>query len=170
MIEFGDFNWRDAVLVAAVLIGIYLVLLVARLFQMSSRRGAATAEPLVDEMPELAEMSELPDAAPEFARELQRSNLEVEISQLRREGQDLRQQLAAMHEEIRRLKSASSVSPMYSEAMALAQHGQPASVIADRCDISLAEAELVAAMARGQAEDETYIQTEGRDDYRHRNF
>jgi DNA-directed RNA polymerase specialized sigma24 family protein len=40
------------------------------------------------------------------------------------------------------------VTPQHSEAMVLAERGLPALQIAERCGISVAEAELVCALAR----------------------
>jgi hypothetical protein len=52
-----------------------------------------------------------------------------------------------MREEIEQLKAARNVSPLYNEALNMAQHGLNAEGIASRCGISIAEAELVAALA-----------------------
>lgn len=93
----------------------------------------------------------LPEPAPEpetehdgasFGAELARSHLERELRQLKDEVTVLRNEIAA-------LKAARSVSPQYEDAMALAQRGLTAQDMADRCGISLAEAELVWALARG---------------------
>lgn len=91
----------------------------------------------------------LAPAAPneDFASELRQSHLDVEIAQLRRESERLREELAAMHEEMAQLKAARNVSPLYSEAASLAQKGVSADGIAGQCGISLGEAELVAALA-----------------------
>jgi hypothetical protein len=83
----------------------------------------------------------------DFASELRQTQLESEMSQLRRESESLREELAAVQEELTLLKSARNVSPLYSEAAALAQKGVPADGIAGQCGISLGEAELVAALA-----------------------
>lgn len=92
-----------------------------------------------------------PAIAQNFAQDLARSNLEVEVQRLHREGTVLRDELARLSEEVTRLKSARSVSPLYSEAVTLAQRGMAAVSIADRCGISMAEAELVAALVKGSA-------------------
>lgn len=83
-----------------------------------------------------------------FAGELARSNLEVEVQQLRRESAGLRDELSQMHKELALLKAARNVSPLYNEAVSLAQRGVTADGIAGQCGISLGEAELVAALAR----------------------
>lgn len=80
-------------------------------------------------------------SAPSFGAELERSQLERDVRQLRDEVASLRRELDEM-------KAASRVSPQYSDAMALVQRGMTAQDVADRCSISLAEAELVCALAR----------------------
>jgi hypothetical protein len=87
-------------------------------------------------------------AAGGFVEELARSNLEVEVQQLRRQSAGLRDELSQMHKELALLKAARNVSPLYNEAVAMAQRGATADGIAGQCGISLGEAELVAALAR----------------------
>jgi hypothetical protein len=168
-------GWRDGVLVAAAAIGIYLVLAVLRLFQVAGKRRAAGRAPVApapfawQQDGAFASRPPVPatEAPPvEFARELARSNIELEVERLRREGVQLREELARLADEVARLRSTRNVSPLYNEAMTLAQQGMPASGIAGRCGISIGEAELVAAMARGAAEFEAQ-QQDGEDDERH---
>lgn len=200
-------HWRDVVLLFVALSGVYLVLMVMRLFQVG-RRGvsrAPTAEdrtsaafrdemidlsrnvPPLKQMPPVAEEPaptyERPRVAPPammesqpaesdgaasmfsgwrrrqappaetgpaggFVEELARSNLEVEVQKLRRESAGLRDELSQMHKELALLKAARNVSPLYNEAVSLAQRGVTADGIAGQCGISLGEAELVAALAR----------------------
>lgn len=80
-------------------------------------------------------------SAPSFGAELERSQLERDVRQLRDE-------VTALRRELDEMKAASRVSPQYSDAMALVQRGMTAQDVADRCSISLAEAELVWALAR----------------------
>lgn len=108
------------------------------------RRWPAWAKktPAAEPPPEPApEPEPEPDGA-SFGAELARSHLERELRQLKDEVTVLRNEIAA-------LKAARSVSPQYEDAMALAQRGLTAQDMADRCGISLAEAELVWALARG---------------------
>lgn len=166
-------GWRDAVLLVAAVIGVYLVLSVIRLFQVARKPPPA---PRWDQAPDFpgwkpeilvdapAPPPE-PAAAPvEFARELARSNVEVECQALRRECAQLREDLARLGEEVSALKATRNMSPLYNEAMALARQGMSADGIAGRCDISIGEAELVAAMARGAAEFENPAHDEDRDE------
>ena len=102
--------------------------------------------------------------APEFARELARSNVEVELQSLRRECAALRDETARLGEEVSRLRATRNVSPLYNEAMVLAQQGMPPAGIAGHCGISIGEAELVAALARGETEFEHHQQGEDHDE------
>ncbi len=169
----GAIGWRDVVLVIAAMLGVYLVLAVMRLFRIGgTRRDSAPREgkrrffgwaprPSLE-----ARQSGSESAAPEtgFAQKLARSNVEVELQSLRREAVSLREELVRLAEEISRLKATRNVSPLYDEAMALAQQGMAAAGIAGRCGISIGEAELVAALARGESEFERHPQREDRDE------
>jgi len=166
--------WRDIVLVVAAVIGVYLVLSVMRLFQVASKppvvgfegqlkaagwephQAADATSPLPKEMP----------IAPgqEFGEELARFNVEVEVKALRRECAQLREELARLSEDMARLKVSGNASPLYSEAMVLARQGMAANGIAGHCGISIGEAELVAALARGTSEFERHEQGEDRDE------
>lgn len=169
-------GWRDVILVLAVMAGVYLVLLVMRLLQVAGKRrdgkkqearfrlsgwqpSASDAAPAAPPQPE--------PTAPEqqeFARELAKSNIEVELERLRRESAYQRDELARLAEEVSQLKASRNVSPLYNEAMALAQQGMSAAGIAGRCGISIGEAELVASLARSGTAFERHEQGEDRDE------
>lgn len=80
----------------------------------------------------------------QLAEHLARSDLEREVRQLRKELNELRA-------EIEELRAVRNISPHYAEAVALAQRGLTAQDVADRMGISLAEAELVHALSRGES-------------------
>lgn len=100
-----------------------------------------------------------PAADPGFAallgetRQRQQESQSAEVGALRAEIETLRETLAAMQDEVERLKAANNVSPLYNEAVGLAQHGIDAEGIAARCGISIAEAQLVAALSSQKAAD-----------------
>lgn len=169
MMDFGGIGWRDLVLVAAAMVGVYLVLLMARLFQVAAkRRPAVPSEPTFGDDDEALDqdvpLGERSAPAQSFARELNRSGLEGELNRLRREGDQLRELVANLSEEVSRLKSARNVSPLYNEAMSLAQQGMPPEGIAGHCGITLGEAELVAALAKSEDEFDRENLDEDRDD------
>ena len=74
-----------------------------------------------------------------------KTGIETELAELRGE-------MAALKEEVSLLKAARNVSPQYGEAVTLAQKGMSAQQIAERCGISVAEAEMVCALSRRQSE------------------
>jgi len=167
-------NWRDIVLAMAALIGVYLVLSVLRLFQVSGRRRDGSKKETMSGVSGWE--SQAPESRPvpadsaammpetKFSEELARSSVDAELDNLRREGAHLREELARLTEEVSRLKAARNVSPLYNEATALAQQGMPAAGIAGHCGISVGEAELVAALARGGVEFERHEQGEDRNE------
>lgn len=165
-------GWRDLVLVLAAGIGVYLVLSVLRLFRVSGKHGSVAPPPVVPRAPSFSAepAQETPPPAeptrsePEFFRELARTNVEAELDRLRRECARLREEMAEMAAEIARLKLNRGASPHYNEATALAQQGMPPAGIAGQCGISIGEAELVAALARGGTEFERHEQDEDRDE------
>ena len=93
---------------------------------------------------------------------------ELEIQRLRREKSDLHAMLETRQETITQLKHELTVlreqrdkalvgqemAPQYNEALLFARRGLTADVIAERCDISVAEAALVKAMMAQGAGDE----------------
>jgi hypothetical protein len=178
MMDFGfieAIGWRDIVLVVAAVIGVYLVLSVMRLFQVAAKPPVAPLEqqleasgwqPLSGCWCGERAATTVPPAAPvpEFGEELARFNVEVEVKALRRECAQLREELARMSEDMARLKVSGNASPLYSEAMVLARQGMAANGIAGHCGISIGEAELVAALARGTSEFERHEQGEDRDE------
>lgn len=58
------------------------------------------------------------------------------------------QDITALQDELERLREQPTSSPEYSEAMVLAAQGLNAEMIAARCGITVAEAELVLSLAR----------------------
>lgn len=102
--------------------------------------------PSVQPVPRVAGFSE------QLAEHLARSDLEREFRKLRQDVDELRAELDD-------LRSLRNISPHYAEALELAQRGLTAQDVADRMGISLAEAELVHALSRGDR-----IFEEGEDD------
>jgi hypothetical protein len=80
----------------------------------------------------------------QLAEHLARSDLEREVRQLRKE-------VDALRVELDELRTVRNISPHYADALSLAQRGLTAQDVADRMGISLAEAELVHALSRGES-------------------
>jgi HAMP domain-containing protein len=126
---------------------------------VDEKTGGATDEVPVEDFDYASVLRPLAAPAPEV------SQLELEAGQLRRELVSLqttvdaqRHQIGDLEGEVRRLReqleraeaAQTSSSPEYSEALALARHGMGADVIAARCGITVAEAELILSIAGGR--------------------
>ncbi len=147
---------REYLLLAAGLVAIYLLLLVIRLRRPSAGKTKSAAPARQWSTPELSPLAvepttvleqEIPDSA--FSRQLAQSAMGLELQRLQREMVQLRADFQRLNDEVRQLKATHNVSPVYSEAMSLAERGELPAGIAARCGISIGEAELVAALARG---------------------
>lgn len=95
-----------------------------------------------------------------FQHELEVRQLRRELEQQRTELADLRRALDELREQVRAHKEQAAAgvttrgaSPEYNEALVFARRGLDAETIAERCGITVAEAELVQSLARSQAGD-----------------
>jgi hypothetical protein len=165
--DFDAVTLRDVVLAVIGLVGVYLVVMVLRLTRLRRRPGRPIEEPAIAPIaPTIADEAEdeaeenlvyapppraaAPQPSPmDFGAELTRSQQDSEIRQLREEVLQLREQVGQLRAELAGVNAARLVSPQYSDAMAFAQRGLSAQDVADRCNISLGEAELVWALSRG---------------------
>ena len=114
-----------------------------------------------------------PAAAPEaankregmdtFQLELEVQQLRRDVAQLRLEQDEQRRHALAMEERLGAIKSqiesalmVPGTAPEYSEALVFARRGFDVDTIAERCGISVSEAELVRSLAQrgGQADEE----------------
>jgi hypothetical protein len=77
------------------------------------------------------------------------------VDDLQRSLRETVDELAVLRREIAEVRAAAQVSPFYSEAVGLARRGYDAQAIAERCGISVAEAEMVRSLSGEpqQAED-----------------
>ena len=98
------------------------------------------------------------EAAARFELELENSRLRQALQAQRdlvalqqTEIDRLVEDITALREELDAQAASVASSPEYSEAMVLAAQGLNAEMIAERCGITLAEAELVLALGRGGA-------------------
>ena len=127
---FENFGLRELVIGTAVLLGVYSGIVIIRLSRMARALAAA---PVWKQDPA------------QFGQQMVKTGIETELAELRGE-------IAALKEEVSLLKAARNVSPQYGEAVTLAQKGMAAQQIAERCGISVAEAEMVCALSRKQSE------------------
>ncbi len=114
--------------------------------QLFGASTAANAQPAPEDAVRPLAGSEAP-GVPGGGSELIEDRLTRNAMEL--DMQRMRDEVARLREELEALRSAQRVSPQYAEAMELAQRGMTAQEVADRLGISLAEAELVQALSRG---------------------
>lgn len=76
-----------------------------------------------------------------FGEQQYRLGIEAELNELRAE-------VAALRAEVAQIKVTRGAAPQYEEALALAGRGSDAQSIAQRCGISVAEAELLRALSQ----------------------
>ena len=118
---------REGVIVLITLVAIYMVFVLLRMRRLRSQPKPVALAPSpglpVEEIPVLHDVE--PPSTSAALRE------------------DMRQEVAHMH-------SAQAISPVYGDAMQMAAAGYDPVMIADRCGIARAEAELVVALAKSQ--------------------
>ncbi|MER2539216.1 MAG: DUF2802 domain-containing protein [Azonexus sp.] len=161
---------REGVIALIALVAIYMIVVIVRLRRPPPVQKKATeplakipaapppvAEPPAVSLPEPEPEPEAPSeweraaaAVPEDER-LYRS-LENEVFQLRDEVDAVRGELAALRSdmlhELAHMRASQTVSPVYGDAMQMAAAGYDPAMIAERCGIARAEAELVVALAK----------------------
>ncbi|HSD39199.1 MAG TPA: DUF2802 domain-containing protein [Rhodocyclaceae bacterium] len=69
------------------------------------------------------------------------------VDEVRAQHAHLAEDVVRLREELAALRAASRVAPAYAEAVSMVQSGLSAQAIAERCGISVAEAELVRALS-----------------------
>jgi len=156
--EFTEFGWRDALMLAVVAAVAYMAVSLLRLLRLSRARAttgspAPAASMPAEAAPAVVEEGGDVQASPQFAEHLVErlawSRLENELKDLRAEVTGLRASLSQLQEGLSQAEAARRISPLYADAAALAQRGYDARGIAGECGISVAEAELVLAMSDG---------------------
>ena len=144
---------------------IYMAVVIVRLRRPSPAKKTVPA-PVVVKTPPLPESAPEPDPEPEPPSAWERAaavavapdeerlyrSLENEVFQLRDEVDAVRGELAALRSdmlhELAQMRASQTVSPIYGDAMQMAAAGYDPSMIAERCGIARAEAELVVALAK----------------------
>lgn len=159
---------REGVITLIALVAIYMIVVIIRL-----RRPEPLKKPLAPVLEQPAvippakqeAMPAPPEPEPEFevppqwgagggipADELRYRNLENEVFQLRDEVDAVRGELAALRadmlHDLAHLRASQTVSPIYGDAMQMAAAGYDPAMIAERCGIARAEAELVVALGK----------------------
>ena len=162
----GHVGLREAVLLLIVLLAFYIGRVLWRMRHIAPpperpAQKASAPAPAAAHLSAMAEETAQPvrvealnlvagvASGPELA------HMEREISLLREEVDILRSELAAlrndMQHDLAQVRVAQNVSPLYGDAMQMAVAGHSAEMIAERCGIARAEAELVVALTQSQA-------------------
>ena len=169
-----DVGVREGIWALVAVLALYLVVILFRLALPlragGAGEGAGSPQTVVVDAP----APRTPDTAPaagsappevprETLNELEIQQLRRDVSQLRTEQDFLRSELVAMRLDMNDMQAVRErvqvqqptqyvrpESPQHSEAMLLAGRGISATQIADHCGISVAEAELVCALARAE--------------------
>ena len=169
-----DVGVREGIWALVAVLALYLVVILFRLALPPRAggvgEGAGSPQTVVVEAP----APRTSDAAPaagsaqlevsgETLNELEIQQLRRDLSQLRTEQDFLRSEMVAMRLDMNDMQAVRErvpvqppaqyvrpESPQHSEAMLLAGRGISAAQIADHCGISVAEAELVCALARAE--------------------
>lgn len=113
--------------------------------------SSASASKKSDEPPRMPRPSE-PDASGfGFDALLEVRQMRHLVDDLRNQHGKLAEEVSRLREELAAVRAASRVAPAYAEAVSMVRSGLDAQAIAERCGISVAEAELVRALSE-QAE------------------
>lgn len=161
--EFGGvtLGLREGVIALITLVVAYIVFVLLRMYRLH-KRSVNIGAPLAQVAPETPKATEPAQAEAEawekapvgLADEMLRQSLEQEVAQLRDEVDSIRGELAALRQdllqEVAHFQAAQAVSPIYGDAMQMAAAGYDPAMIAERCGIARAEAELVVALAKSQ--------------------
>lgn len=165
--EFGSITlgMREGVIALITLVAVYMLFVVVRMRRLNRPAEAPTVvapapvpPSLGEDEPEAAPISDeaaWEDEAPAAMTEgMVQRGLEQELAMLRDEVDAMRGELAAlradMRQDLAQMRATQSVSPIYGDAMHLAMAGYDPAMIAERCGIARAEAELVVALAKSQ--------------------
>ena len=161
----GPVGLREAVLLLIVLLAFYIGRVLWRMRhiaappertvqQASAPAPAAALSAMAEETAQPVRV-EAPSLVAGRASGPELAHMEREISLLREEVDILRSELAAlrndMQHDLAQVRVAQNVSPLYGDAMQMAVAGHSAEMIAERCGIARAEAELVVALTQSQA-------------------
>lgn len=156
-------GWREALLCLIVLIAIYMFVMVWRMRRLRERPQPIqpplepAAAPIPTATPAVEGGEEAPDwqaTQSHLAQETFMRGIDRELAQLRDEVDALRGEVAALRNEmlqkVGHIQASQTVSPLYNDAMQMAQRGHDPATIAERCGIARAEAELVVALVKSQ--------------------
>lgn len=127
LMDLGALGWKEAVFAVVVILAGFVGFALLRLIKPRSPTPPAA---LMDDAP--------------------LRGLQTELLGIRAQLDAVQGGLEALKSEVEQIKAARAVSPQYNDALALAQKGMRPQDIAEACGISIGEADLVCALARGR--------------------
>lgn len=158
---------REGLIGLIVLVALYMVFEVVRIRYLKNKAELAalspsSTSPVEPIQPKRAERQverperRLADSVwePPLAPPPVDTALRQELAQVREELDSVRGELASLREDMKQelalMRATQTVSPIYGDAMQMAMSGYDPGLIAERCGIARAEAELVVALAKSQ--------------------
>ncbi|WP_374341435.1 DUF2802 domain-containing protein [Methyloversatilis sp.] len=149
MIDLSAIGWKEGALLALVILAIYMGYALMRLATLNARRNAEAPAPAPVVPP-----SPLPEVPPPDIEAELDTLFDARLAPLM---QALETRLDLIEDRLdgvsRRLETVNQlppVAPQYSEALSLAARGLSAEDIAEQCDMSVGEAELVRTLAQSR--------------------
>lgn len=147
LIDLSAIGWKEAALVALVILAVYMGYALFRLSMVSARSTTAVAPPeegpASTPAPTAEEIESMLDALLDrrLAPLMQQMETRMDLIEDRVDGVGRR---------IETVNQLPPVAPQYSEALSLAARGLSAEDIADQCEMSVGEAELVRTLAKSR--------------------
>lgn len=152
MIDLSAIGWKEAALVALVILAVYMGYALLRLSTLNARSEPA------DAFPEPLPVTPLAQGEPALPQEeieaLLDTMLDRRLAPLMQQLETRLDQAEARIDDLgRRVDTVNQlppVAPQYSEALSLAARGLSAEDIAEQCAMSVGEAELVRTLAKSR--------------------
>ena len=141
-------GWKEAALLALVILTGYLGYALMRLSMLNARRDAEPAAPPVPP-PAPVQAPPLPDLQAELDTLLD-ARLAPLMQALETRIEVIEDRLGGLSRRIETVNQLPPVAPQYSEALSLAARGLSAEAIAEQCDMSIGEADLVRTLAQSR--------------------
>jgi len=153
LIDVLAIGWKEAALVALVILAVYMGYALFRLSTLNARRAPPEAAPAADPDPPTV-VPAAPALRTDDIEGLLDTLLDRRLAPLMQQMETRLDQAESRIDELgRRVETVNQlppVAPQYSEALSLASRGLSAEDIADQCDMSVGEAELVRTLAKSR--------------------
>jgi hypothetical protein len=153
LIDVSAIGWKEAALVALVILATYMGYALMRLSTLNASRVQPEPEPVADPDPPTI-VPAAPALGSDEIEALLDTLLDRRLAPLMQQMEIRLDQAELRIDELgRRVETVNQlppVAPQYSEALSLAARGLSAEDIADQCEMSVGEAELVRTLAKSR--------------------